>query len=458
MIRALPRFAGVLSLFGVVGLASLVACSEEGTQTPAPSPAADASPHTATPAPEGMEALGEFEAHFDAKSGALTFRPLNDLAKANPVDGAVGLPGATPQGFAPVGSGTMDVTTEDATVGPTPLFTGGACAANRLCARVRVTNTAAGRQVNTVYVQVTSASPAGFVGANSSAIPTGYPLSNALGLWSYNDLVPGASNVVRWEFALPTTADFTFNVALFGTFLRSDYGGSATTILAAANTLDNSGSFRNACSSAGGMTPIAGSPFLTSAGPGADNSGAEIALPFPFSLYDVTFDTDTNPFLIVNTNGAIGFLPIGNDSNVDLPDSSSNYDYSMFPFWDNIKTGPSGICAATEGTAPNRSFVLTWKDASINGVGGDLTFSVVMKEQTDRIAFQYNRWSTSTSNCASTSPGALRGSSATVGVQGGGPVATKYSFNAAFLPAHNATCPGAGYEVAFGASPINPTP
>jgi hypothetical protein len=456
MIRALPRFAGVLSLFGVVGLASLVACSEEGTQTPAPAPVADPA-DTATvappegPLPAGAQKLGDFEAHFNATTKELTFRPIGQ-----PQLDAGALPGPSTQGFAQVASGLLDVTTNVAAVGPTASFNGGpGCPANRLCAIVQVANTSAGRQIDNVFVQVTSVSPSGFVGLNSAAVPTGYPLDNSLGLWSYGGLVAaGGLQERRWDFALPTGADFTFNVALYGTFLRSDYGVGVGTVAAAANTLDNSGTFRNACKSP--IVQVPGSPFLVNASPGDDNLGNEIAFPFPFSLYDLTFDTDNNPYLAINTNGMLGYFPPGNDPNRSLPDLTGSLDYSIFPFWDQITVGPQGVCVGAEGTAPNRKFVVTWPDAALS-TGGKLIFSAVFSEVSDRIEFQYNRWSSSTTNCAATGTSSpFLGASATVGVQGPGGVATQTSFNTAFLPSHPPACPGPGYTVSFVPTPGNP--
>jgi hypothetical protein len=455
MIRALPRFAGVLSLFGVVGLASLVACSEEGTQTPAPAPVADPA-DTATvappegPLPAGASKLGDFEAHFNAKTKELTFRPIG-----RPELAAGALPGPSTQGFAQVASGLLDVTTLLAAVGPTASFNGGpGCPANQLCAIVQVANTDAGRQIDNVFLQVTSVSPAGFVGLNSSPVPTGYPLDSSLGLWSYGVLLEGGgASDTRWNFALPTGADFTFNVALFGTFLRTTYTVGPSTVAAADNTLDNSGVFRNACKSP--IVQIAGSPFLVNASPGDDNLGNEIAFPFPFSLYDVTFDTDNNPYLAINTNGMLGFFPPGNDPNRSLPDLTGALDYSIFPFWDQITVGPQGICVGTEGSAPSRKFVVTWPDAALAS-GGKMIFSAVFSEVSDKIEFQYNRWSSSTANCTSTgSTSPFRGASATVGVQGSG-VASQHSFNTAFLPTHPPACPGPGYSIVMSAGVLNP--
>lgn len=456
MTQTLKVLAPLLSLVGVSLSLGMAACSDE-SEAPTPVPVSDGAgtgkdgPTAAkptSPSPQGVQPLGQFEAHFEAKTRKLTFRPIN-------VARTPGGPTVGPQGFGEVRSGLLDVTTESAVIGPDPSFNGGVgCAANRLCAIVSVANTAAGRSIDNTYVEVTSVTPAGFVGANSDAVPTGYPVSASLGLWAHNNLPSGGSSSSRWDFTLPDPdSDFTFAVMVHGTFLRASYGSSEAQIAASLNTLDNAGTFRNACASP--IVQVPGSPFLKGAASGADNSGSEIALPFPFTLYDVTFDTDLNPYLLINTNGAIGFQSPGTDANVTLPDGSSLYDYTIFPFWDAVTPGPGGVCVGVEGTELNRAFVVTWLNATVGGTT-NLSFSAVLHERTDQIEFQYNRWSSTSTNCASIASGPVRGSSATVGVQGPGGQATLSRFNTSFLPVHPSACPGPGYAVTLNASVANP--
>jgi hypothetical protein len=455
MTRAIARLAALVPLAGLVGATALLACSDETSPSPeAPAKTPDGATAITPPSsalPQGSAEIGQFEGRFDAKTKKLSFRAIDAASVAKNA-----LPGPVTQGFGEVKSGLLDITTESAVVGPDPSYNGGlGCAANRLCAVVNVANTSAGRTIDTTFVQVTSVSPAGFVAANSDAVPTGYPLDASLGLWAHNNLSVGGGSSARWDFVLPDPdSDFTFGVTVYGTFQRTALGGSGATVAAASNTLDNSGSFRNAC--AAPITPLAGSPFLVNAAPGSDNSGAEVALPFPFTLYDVTFDTDLNPYLLINTNGSLGFQSPGNNANVTLPDGSSLYDYTIFPFWTSLTVGSSGVCVGTEGAAPNRSLVVTWPNATIAGAG-KLTFSAVLREGSDQIAFQYNRWSTTTGSCASIPSGPFRGGASTIGVQGPGTTATLTSFNnGTFLPVHAAACPGPGYQVTYAASLANP--
>ena len=77
-------------------------------------------------------------------------------------------------------------------------------------------------------------------------------------------------------------------------------------------------------------------------------------------------------------------------------------------------------------------------------------FSAVLSEGSDDIQFQYYRYSANGTNCNSST--LTRGSSATIGVQGSG-VATAHT---SMLTAHNAACPGLGYQISLKASVPNP--
>src|SRR5690606_35405703 len=113
---------------------------------------------------------------------------------------------------------------------------------------------------------------AGFQGANSAAVPTGYPLSNALGLWNFGGLDPQGSSERRVDFFLPSCEDFSFTIKVMGTLRRTSYGSS--------DDFMNPGEFIDACSLPGSTT------VLANQGPGA--ATGNLPLPFPFTLYDFT--------------------------------------------------------------------------------------------------------------------------------------------------------------------------
>jgi hypothetical protein len=176
---------------------------------------------------------------------------------------------------------------------------------------------------------------------------------------------------------------------------------------------------------------------LVNAGPGA--SVSDIPLPFPFTLYDLTFDTDQLPAMSISSNGALGFSPISSDHSA-LP---SGDDYTIFPFWTSLDPGANGVCYGSTGTAPNRRFVATWTNANVVGSAAqeNMTFSAVLNETSDIIQFYYSRHSNDQSTCQSTA-GPSRGSMATIGIQGTGSDATQFSYNTNALACHTATCMG----------------
>jgi hypothetical protein len=97
-----------------------------------------------------------------------------------------------------------------------------------------------------------------------------------------------------------------------------------------------------------------------------------INLPFPFVLYDRTFNT-----VNVNSSGRLDFVcnnePSGYTEACPLPASPNNcpYDYTIFALWNEWYTGTSatgcsnwpngcGIFTTVSGTAPNRIFNIEW--------------------------------------------------------------------------------------------------
>jgi len=381
------------------------------------------------PDPANVTTLGEFRATWNATTQSLSFQPKETA----PSSSSAATPGVRPQGFAQIANSANGFTTSvlSSIVGPNTLFNNSAgCASNWLCAVVQVANTVSpSRTVDSIYVIVTSID-SGFAVSNSDVARTGYPFTctSPLGCWEYGLVTNGQSKALQWDFSLPNSNDFSFDIKIMGTFLRSSYGCSATDITTSA--------YVDACGMSGATT------ILTSATPGA--VVGPIALPFPYTLYDSTFDSSgVNLDLFINTNGALGFNEPANSANVDIPDTSGSYDYTLFPYWDEIATSTSGVCYATSGTTPNRLFTVTWKDADLNAVSGAqaLTFSAVLYESSDQVDYVYNYWkSTSGSSCASSS--ATRGTSATFGIQGAdlgaGVLGTKLSYNAAYLPVRNA--------------------
>jgi hypothetical protein len=389
-----------------------------------------------------LEDLGQWRGHWDGKR--LTFTPADAIASNSSI---------RPKGFIEVPESSVSFTTDEAMVlnsscpqnldpannyftsGTHQLSNGSQCGDHHLCALVTVQNLSS-RIVDRVFAQITSITP-GFAGdgASLATVPPGYPLDASMGLWLYGSLTPGGGGgQAEWDFSLPSCDDFTFTVKMMGTVQRSSYQVAGT----------NSTDWIDACSLPGHST------ILQGAGPGSVVS--DIPMPFPFTLYDITFDTDTLPAMSISSNGALGFSPITTD-NVTLPDASGAASYTIFPFWDALQLGPAGVCYGMTGTTPNRQFVVTWTNADIvstTAATENMTFSAVLNESSDLIQFLYNRWSSTQATCtAVTAPS--RGGGATIGVQGSA-VATQYTTQ---LPVHTATCPGTGYKITLTPTPGN---
>ena len=98
-------------------------------------------------------------------------------------------------------------------------------------------------------------------------------------------------------------------------------------------------------------------PGTTDIGNHGDDSVTTISLPFPYTLYDMSF-TSIN----LSSNGNAQFVTAGTDfTNVCLP--WTTHDYTIFPNWDDLYLVNSGfgIFTSISGTAPNRIFNIEWR-------------------------------------------------------------------------------------------------
>src|SRR5438552_2131650 len=116
------------------------------------------------------------------------------------------------------------------------------------------------------------------------------------------------------------------------------------------------------------ITQIGGGivPGTTDIGNHCDDCITTIALPFSYTLYDLTF-TSVN----LSSNGNAQFTTIDAFfSNVCLPWTAHNY--TVMPYWEDLTTeqlsgcasypgGTCGIYTSVSGTAPNRIFNIEWR-------------------------------------------------------------------------------------------------
>jgi hypothetical protein len=124
---------------------------------------------------------------------------------------------------------------------------------------------------------------------------------------------------------------------------------------------------------------------------------AELAyttLPFPFRVFGVPVTQ-----MWISPNGYLGFGDTAPNEGTatgaarSLGTSDTFGSRGFLAFWDDLRTGPQGICIGVTGEAPDRVLSLTWKEAcfSVNSAPctssdqGRLTFTAAIEETSDRM-------------------------------------------------------------------------
>ncbi|MFC6022326.1 PKD domain-containing protein [Plantactinospora solaniradicis] len=166
-----------------------------------------------------------------------------------------------------------------------------------------------------------------------------------------------------------------------------------------------------------------------------DNDGASVSLPFPVPFYGQNYSRAW-----VDTNGAMSFVdPRGSwPTNRPLPNAATP-NAALYPFWDDLVMHPeSRIRTAVVGTAPDRQFVVEWRDMGLSGApAARISFEVVISE-----------WGQIIFNYAALNSGRELGNSATVGIENAtGTGAVQYAYNQLVLANNKAiifTPPAAG--------------
>jgi subtilisin family serine protease len=164
---------------------------------------------------------------------------------------------------------------------------------------------------------------------------------------------------------------------------------------------------------------ITGSSLLAS-----DESTHKVITPFP-----IRFNNDPVGFstIYVGANGTISFETALNPgfNNTTLPTTKA---YTLIAaFWDDlIPSGApnSNIYIATTGSAPNRKFIVEWRNMKNYNAVGEGTFQTVFFEGNSNVVINYA--DTNFDNVSFN-----WGASATIGIQTNQAVATQYSYNVA---------------------------
>ncbi|MEZ5177985.1 MAG: S8 family serine peptidase [Acidimicrobiales bacterium] len=137
-----------------------------------------------------------------------------------------------------------------------------------------------------------------------------------------------------------------------------------------------------------------------------DDASLAVALPFPYAHAGASYTTAN-----VSTNGVVNFLaPDTTYSNTAIPNAAAP-NAALYGFWDDlIVDGSSSVLADTFGSAPNRRFVIEWRNvALLADTTKRLSFQIVLYESTaQRVRLQYKDIADGTAEA---------GTSATVGTE-----------------------------------------
>ncbi|SDG35616.1 Serine protease, subtilisin family [Sinosporangium album] len=177
-----------------------------------------------------------------------------------------------------------------------------------------------------------------------------------------------------------------------------------------------SDAFGHVCAS-GAEPYVAGTDKLALTG---DDETAAVTLPFVFPLYGTAYSSG-----YISTNGFVNFAGRSSAAgNGPLP-SASSPNAGIYPYWDDlILDTRSGIYTAILGTAPRRTFVVEWRDATFYD-DDTLRISVSAALGEDgSVRFFYKDLDNARES----------GSGATVGIENGtGSVGFEYSHDASVL-------------------------
>jgi hypothetical protein len=169
-----------------------------------------------------------------------------------------------------------------------------------------------------------------------------------------------------------------------------------------------------------------------------DDAVTQTSLPFPVKLYGTSY-----PTAWVDTNGLVAFADPGGSSSDAWPIPSApgvgEPNAAVYPFWHDwvVDTG-SSVRTATTGSAPNRKFVVEWRNVySVEDPQTRVTFEVVFDESGD-LTFAYADQDATFLEL---------GGGATIGIENGtGTVALQYTYR------HPALRPGVGLRFTAPAS------
>ncbi len=199
----------------------------------------------------------------------------------------------------------------------------------------------------------------------------------AIGGYDYSDGVPNGANFVqRYDGSQPPG---TPTVTPTGTLPTATRTSTRTNTPTVTPTLCSA----NYAWVTGTATIM---PGTTDTGNHGDDEITSVSLPFPVIFYGHSYNS-----VIVSSNGNAQFVGADNSYQNECLYSPVLNDYSVSPYWDDLRTDGSGegIFTAVTGSAPNRTLYIEWRTEYYDG-GGTANFEVVLHENvTNHLEFIY---------------------------------------------------------------------
>ncbi len=133
---------------------------------------------------------------------------------------------------------------------------------------------------------------------------------------------------------------------------------------------------------------VCGTAGATSVLPGVDDDAVTARLPFDFRFWGAPILANSNVGISSN-----GFITLDGAA---YPDTSGAIPDATVPNsviaanWIDIVTGTTGVCIATQGTAPNRRWIVQWANARRYSGSGPINMEIILNESTNTIDLVYD--------------------------------------------------------------------